>query len=1581
MLTAATALGLVDERERTLLKGKECSDRCSGPLLPVPSPSVSSFTFCPCWLLYLCAASDRRVKEIKPKYLCSLAFQAGHSEEGFNWLLTRLKRRPYTRYPVVALKVLVIIHTVIQQIPFETSKARAFSPLLSAIGRHWGAVARAHIRDIVASRRGSGSSSRGSVSVGISSSSAGTPLPVLIARYADVLGRKLAVLSVWELFFQGNWALDPFLRLNGLTLEMAASLEDPAVSPVNTKVADSLLRFADVLSPLALLFASPLQRSAPSWPLSLSALLRFLPEASALLSVVTHLVALLVLRAYEKDDTGRARVDVAREVYGLRERFLSFVASMRDLAGTCRQAARERGERRLLEFIGTPPEVENDIFADLPAHIAREARRQSLSGPAKSKSEDAVQPESTDMPRPQKVSAETEGDGLSDLLAGDHTANASHQENVRRQEGGSTDENPPASHPCPLSPSLVTDSPFVSPDPGGREGRNEKAVRQMGDEAAAATSGADGDDAESVRVAPESEHPAPSLSLSPSSRFPGTVKSAGLATAEGKERGAKVSLEFLGSGCSAASEVPKIAEPPPSPPRRRGGKSNSNKSPSMAGSDGASPKGAPPSAASCGGASQSQSQAGSSHRYPSQHNLSQGGGGDSRASMHRRTSEMLENLRDRRSKEAVRETMRERTSRIAAVLRNRRLSQQPPPQVADACAALSTCLPMPKEASPTSMVSVFEAEGQEDRSPDAPPRDREDDMEREREGGAASSGMHDERDFTEGGGEGRGAPSPVSSDPECESDQEGEEGSESRGPGPLPRWAGESGHHGGMPGPSSSASASVVDEHPDRSGAGRESQSLSEALPPRLPMEERGPQVPSPSPSSPSSSAASEGASFSSSSSSASEKQQKPPGSSKGQRAQGGSQKGNVKSEKGFGDFDFPFDFSASSWDWWASDGGQKSASPSAAQKHQPTAALQAQQQRAPMQQATQALQQNVAGQPPSQPVSAAGAHWWSGAPVTSGAPGVAGPGMRPHPFQPQVTQQRQVSADPYRHGQQQQRLSPSPQGTLPAPPSQPGGTSAAAGWKEFAFAFPLPPPSSSQKAPLPVCAPPSGAVSRASHSPTPGSQDTPPHSHQRVWKAGDRDQKGVPAAPNMQQHTHTRLPGPPSGGQHIHPHQPTQGVPAHYPGASDQRREIHRGRSSPSGRPTTSPAAQPSGHGANPFGLPRPNSPSPGSPLPMPGAGGGGGGRSSRPPLPVAPAQAANYRKQHAGASPVSGSVTMGPESGIAHDVLRLPPGLEVPPDEIRLGALIGSGATSNVYKGMWRGTDVAVKVLTGGSSSGVKGHGGPAGVTEDFARELGVMKELRHPNLVLLMGASTKVQPLALVTEFCAGGSLFGLLHKRAERGRGGAPSSNPNAVTFESASPWLTWRQKTKILHDVAKGLNFLHLHRPPIVHRDLKSLNVLLADRVTNPRDVPVCKVGDFGLARLQDGDWERMELTGGAGTFHWMAPEVMKARRDGGGPAIDSSEGTGGYSEKCDVYSFAIVAYEVLSGRIPFEELGPSPVAVALAVAAGRRPNLALVPPDCPGVLLRLMQASWAQDPGARPSFAQILETLNQAGSF
>mmetsp|Transcript_17559 Transcript_17559/g.42215 ORF Transcript_17559/g.42215 Transcript_17559/m.42215 type:complete len:314 (+) Transcript_17559:31-972(+) len=267
----------------------------------------------------------------------------------------------------------------------------------------------------------------------------------------------------------------------------------------------------------------------------------------------------------------------------------------------------------------------------------------------------------------------------------------------------------------------------------------------------------------------------------------------------------------------------------------------------------------------------------------------------------------------------------------------------------------------------------------------------------------------------------------------------------------------------------------------------------------------------------------------------------------------------------------------------------------------------------------------------------------------------------------------------------------------------------------------------------------------------------------------------------------------------------------------------------------------------------------------------------------------------------------------------------------QLEWGDMFAEGTTAHVYLGRLRGRQVAIKKINIDQNQlkGVIQH-----ALKSFDREAMVWPHVQHPNVVQLLGVQTR--PLLLVSEYCAGGSLFDLLH-------------NNRALD-------LSWLQRTKMLLDVACAMNYLHTFEPQIIHRDLKSLNILLVEALHSSRDVPDVKISDFGFARIKTTkQWGMM--TKDAGTFHWMAPEVVD----------------GHYSEMVDVFSYAMIMYEALCRRIPFQELPPS-VAV-LKTVRGERPPLDAVSPGCPEMLTDLMQQCWNKDPKDRAQFARIVGLL------
>ncbi|GIL51430.1 hypothetical protein Vafri_7415 [Volvox africanus] len=269
----------------------------------------------------------------------------------------------------------------------------------------------------------------------------------------------------------------------------------------------------------------------------------------------------------------------------------------------------------------------------------------------------------------------------------------------------------------------------------------------------------------------------------------------------------------------------------------------------------------------------------------------------------------------------------------------------------------------------------------------------------------------------------------------------------------------------------------------------------------------------------------------------------------------------------------------------------------------------------------------------------------------------------------------------------------------------------------------------------------------------------------------------------------------------------------------------------------------------------------------------------------------------------------------------MPLPPSyrdLEINPDELTFKNRVGIGSYGEVYRGTWRGTEVAIKRFLEQNLSQV--------TIKEFRDEVMIMSKLRHPNIVLFMGAVTQSNQLAIVTQFMARGSLFRLLHR-----------------TKEVLDP----RRRLNMALDIAKGMEYLHNCKPVLVHRDLKSPNLLVDKDYT-------IKVCDFGLSQVKMNTFLTAKSQGGSPA--WMAPEILRGEQ---------------CDEKSDVFSFGVILYELVTGKEPWDELNPMQVVGAVGFH-GRRMEL---PPDLAPNVTELIISCWATSPKERPSFSQILATM------
>ncbi|KNC54854.1 TKL protein kinase [Thecamonas trahens ATCC 50062] len=257
--------------------------------------------------------------------------------------------------------------------------------------------------------------------------------------------------------------------------------------------------------------------------------------------------------------------------------------------------------------------------------------------------------------------------------------------------------------------------------------------------------------------------------------------------------------------------------------------------------------------------------------------------------------------------------------------------------------------------------------------------------------------------------------------------------------------------------------------------------------------------------------------------------------------------------------------------------------------------------------------------------------------------------------------------------------------------------------------------------------------------------------------------------------------------------------------------------------------------------------------------------------------------------------------------------PAWEIPMADLTKIEMVGSGAFGQVFRGKWRGAPVAIKMLSMRTLD--------AQQLDDFRREAAIMTQLEHPHVVSMMGISSQPPDLAIIVEFCPGGSL--------------------DKYLFDPSIELSDWH-KLKLVRGIAAGMTYLT--SAGVVHRDLAARNIL----VTEDGEA---KISDFGMSRA---DLMPKNTTESAvGPLKWMAPEAL-ARS---------------YSEKTDVWAFGVTLWEIVNRSLPFPELNN------IEVAAGVLHNGLRLPiyPDTLPEWSAIMVACWAQDPAARPSFAQISE--------
>jgi serine/threonine protein kinase len=261
---------------------------------------------------------------------------------------------------------------------------------------------------------------------------------------------------------------------------------------------------------------------------------------------------------------------------------------------------------------------------------------------------------------------------------------------------------------------------------------------------------------------------------------------------------------------------------------------------------------------------------------------------------------------------------------------------------------------------------------------------------------------------------------------------------------------------------------------------------------------------------------------------------------------------------------------------------------------------------------------------------------------------------------------------------------------------------------------------------------------------------------------------------------------------------------------------------------------------------------------------------------------------------------------------------------------------SVSNVHKISWLGQKFAEKC-----------YNGP--IEQSFQQEASLLARFSHPNIVPFVCYATDDKSCSLIMELM-NGDLQSLMHENMHKDK-----------TLDAPFGLL---EAMDIMLQIAEGMRYLHQNK--VVHRDLKSVNVLIIKY-----DEYVCaKVADFGLSKTRSSICTYSNLTENVGTTRWMAPELHEHQSPTISSSIESDKILK-YPFKVDVYSFGMVCYEILTGHLPFYEITMM-MELRQKIKDGLRPK---IPKQYPTSLITLLENCFHSNPEIRPSFDEICMQL------
>ncbi|CAF0871591.1 unnamed protein product [Didymodactylos carnosus] len=288
----------------------------------------------------------------------------------------------------------------------------------------------------------------------------------------------------------------------------------------------------------------------------------------------------------------------------------------------------------------------------------------------------------------------------------------------------------------------------------------------------------------------------------------------------------------------------------------------------------------------------------------------------------------------------------------------------------------------------------------------------------------------------------------------------------------------------------------------------------------------------------------------------------------------------------------------------------------------------------------------------------------------------------------------------------------------------------------------------------------------------------------------------------------------------------------------------------------------------------------------------------------------------------------------------------LHIPLNDLLIENKLGSGGFADVHRGLWltHHDTVAIKIIR------MNHLDEKSPMREDFYREISTMYRIRYENVINVIGACVEPNFYAIILEYMGLGSLYDILHRRQQQ--------DDRVIKF-------TWPDRWSIALQMAKGINYLHRLTPPIIHRDVKSMNFLFKQ---DGHDKFIVKVSDFGLAEIRRESWLQSTTSASlqipsdiVGSISWKAPELFNRH--------------GTHTKESDIYSLGIVFWELATGRKPYDDYADETVIPYNVTTKGERPDLTTTTIDNEFQLL--ITSAWAQDHHQRPTCLQLIERINK----